>query len=147
MKARIDWINKFHLEGKTQSGFTINMDSSASGAETKGPAPKELVLQALAGCTMMDVSLILEKSRKSPEKFWIDVEAEVSDKHPRVFNKIHLQYNFIGNNLDESIVERAINLSKDTYCAVSGMLNKAVEITYSFKIYENDEAAKKAIYI
>jgi len=137
MKTKLSWIDKFHLEGITETGHVVHMDSAAASNVTKGPTPKEFLLQALAGCTMMDVVLILEKSRKTPEQFWIDAEGELAKEHPRVFTKIHLKYNFVSPTLDEQTVKRAIELSRGNYCAVSAMLKKAVEITYSFKIYEN----------
>jgi putative redox protein len=137
MKTKLNWIRKFHLEGNTETGHVVQMDSPAGGNITKGPAPKELLLQALAGCTMMDVALILEKSRKTPEEFWIEVEGEIAKEHPKVFTKIHLKYNFVSPILDEVTVKQAIELSRNNYCAITAMLEKAVEITYSFKIYEN----------
>jgi putative redox protein len=134
MKARIDWINKFQIKGETETGFTIMMDSKASPEPMIGPLPKELILQSLAGCTMMDVALILEKSRKHVDKFWIDVEGEICQQHPKVFTKIHLTYHFEGEDLDDIIVKRAIDLSRENYCAVSNMLKNSVEITHSYEI-------------
>lgn len=139
MKTRLNWVENFHLEGTTNTGHIVQMDSAPAGKASEGPTPKELLLQALAGCTMMDVVLILEKSRKTLEKFWIDVEGELAKEHPRVFTKIHLKYNFVAQNLDINTVKRAIELSRNQYCAISSMLKKAVEITYSFEIFENIE--------
>jgi putative redox protein len=134
MKTKVNWVNKFYLEGETGTGHIVKMDSAAAGAETKGPTPKELLLQALAGCTMMDVAVILEKSRKHMEKFWIDVEAELAAEHPRIFTLIHLKYNFIGKDLDDNSVKRAIELSKEKYCAISNLFKKEVDLTYSYEI-------------
>jgi len=134
MNTKVNWVTKFYLEGETNTGHSVKMDSAAAGAETKGPAPKELLLQALAGCTMMDVAVILEKSRKQMDKFWIDVDAELANEHPRVFTKIHLKYNFVGKDLDENSVKRAIELSNEKYCAISNVLKPAVELTYSYEI-------------
>jgi putative redox protein len=135
MKTRVNWINKFHLDGETETGHRIQMDSVPAGNESKGPTPKELLLQALAGCTMMDVVSILEKSRKHVEKFWIDVDGELAKDHPKVFTRINLKYNLIGQDLDDKTVERAIELSREKYCPVFGMLKTACEITYSYAIY------------
>lgn len=134
MKTKVNWITKFYLEGETDTGHIVKMDSSAAGNVTKGPVPKELLLQALAGCTMMDVAAVLEKSRKHMDKFWIDVDAEMANEHPRVFTKIHLKYNFAGKDLDDNSVKRAIELSKEKYCAISNLLKKGVELTYSYEI-------------
>jgi putative redox protein len=134
MRTKVNWITKFYLEGETDTGHTVKMDSPAGGNTTKGPAPKELMLQSLAGCSMMDVALILEKSRKHMDKFWIDVDAEMANEHPRIFTKIHLKYNFIGKDLDDNSVKRAIELSNEKYCAISNVLKPEVELTYSYEI-------------
>jgi len=145
MKTKVNWINKLHLEGVTDTGHTLHMDSAPAGEETKGPTPKELVLQALAGCTMMDVASMLEKSRKHIEKFWVDVDAEIAKEHPKVFTKIDLSYNFIGHDLDNKSVERAIELSREKYCPVFSMLNKSCEINYSYTIYSAVEFINNVI--
>jgi len=49
------------------------------------------------------------------------------------FKTIHIHFIFTGD-LDESKVERAINLSLDKYCSVSKTLEQASEITSSFEI-------------
>jgi putative redox protein len=136
MKTKINWVNGFKLEGETESGHTLTMDSAAGGNTPAGPTPKELVLQALGGCTMMDVVLILQKSRKLLEKFWIEIDSEIAESHPRVFTKIHLTYNFIGKALDNNTIERAINLSRDKYCAVFNLIKDKAEISYSYNVYD-----------
>ena len=138
MKAKVNWIEKLHLEGETDSGHKFTMDS-VPGGKSLGPSPKELVLQALAGCTMMDVASILQKQRKDLKKFWIDIEAELAAQHPKVFTDINVKYNFISSNLDEITARKAIELSRNKYCAVYNMLNKAANITYSFEITKNTE--------
>src|SRR5205085_3308097 len=94
MKAKVNWIKGYHLEGETDNGQKVIMDT---GENAIAAHPAQLVLHALAGCTMMDIILILTKSRKKIEKFWVDVDAEEAKVHPKVFTKIHLKYNITGN--------------------------------------------------
>jgi len=68
------------------------------------------------------------------DKFWVDVDAELANEHPKVFTKIHLKYNFVGKDLDDNSVKRAIELSQEKYCAISNVLKKAVELSYSYEI-------------
>lgn len=132
--ARVDWLgNGFKLEGTTDNGKKVIMDSG-EGAVAASPA--QLLLQALAGCTMMDVVLILVKSRKKPDKFWVELEAEEAETHPKVFPKIHLKYNFVGSSLDEASVERAIKLSEENYCRVHAMLRGSTELSSSYVIHK-----------
>jgi putative redox protein len=135
MKTKLNWVSKNHLEGETETGHVVIMDNGTIGVNTKGPTPKELLLQSLAGCTMIDVVNILEKQRKHVEKFWIDAEAVTAKESPKVFKKIHLTYNFIGDDLSKDCIKKAISLSKEKYCSIFAMLKNSVHVTYSFRIY------------
>ncbi|MBZ0202073.1 MAG: OsmC family protein [Ignavibacteria bacterium] len=129
--ARVDWIEGYKLKGTTENNQTVLMDSGENAAAA---SPAQLLLQALAGCTMMDCALIIGKSRKKIEKFWIDVSAEEASEHPRVYTKIHLTYNFTGSELEAATIERAIKLSEEKYCRVHAMLHTSVEITSSYNL-------------
>ncbi len=129
--ARIDWIEGYRLEGITDNGKTVLMDS---GENSTAASPAQLLLQALAGCTMMDCVLIIGKARKKIEKFWVDVTAEERDAHPRIFTKMHVTYNFIGSELDDEVIKRAISLSEEKYCRVHAMLSSSSEITSSYNL-------------
>ena len=87
----------------------------------------------------MDVASILQKQRKNLKKFWIDVEAELSAQHPKVFTNINVKYNFLSSDLDEDSARRAIELSRDKYCAVYNMLSKAANITYTLEIKNTEK--------
>ena len=131
MKAKVNWIKDYLLEGETNNGKKVFMDH---GDNTTAASPAQLVLQALAGCTMMDCVLILTKSRKHIEKFWIDVDAEEAEDYPKAFTKIHLTYNIKGKDLSDKEVERAITLSEQKYCRIHAMLEGKVNITSSYKL-------------
>lgn len=129
--ARVNWIDGNKLEGTTDNGKTVMMDS---GENASAASPAQLLLQALAGCTMMDCVLIIGKARKKIDKFWVDVSAEETDEHPKIFTKFHLTYNFNGSELDSDVIERAIKLSEEKYCRVHAMLQKAAKISSSYNL-------------
>lgn len=111
------------------NGHTIIMDTdAASGGNDSGPRPKILLLAGLGGCTGMDVVTILSKMKVYPEKFWMEISAEMTDEHPKVYNQIKIIYYFKGENLELDKLEKAVNLSKEKYCGVSAMLSKTAEI-------------------
>ncbi|MGA2667990.1 MAG: OsmC family protein [Ignavibacteria bacterium] len=134
MKAKINWLHDFRMEGQTESANIVHMDSVPKGEKSAGASPSELILQALAGCTMMDIVIMVSKAKKKIEKFWIDVDADIADDFPKIFTKIHLTYNLLSPDLDDATLERAIKLSEDKYCRVHAMLAKTVNITSSYKI-------------
>jgi len=137
-KAFVKHIKGVTFLGKSDSNHWLTMDGPENfGGSDAGSRPKELLLIALGGCTGSDVATILQKKKVQLDDFEMNISADVSDEHPQVFTKINVEYIFYGKNILEKDVERAIELSQTKYCSVTHMLNKAAEITHSFKIIKN----------
>ncbi len=119
------------LIGFTDSGHQVPMDTKkiVGGLETAG-APMEMVLQALMGCTAMDVVSILKKMKVDYDSFEVHETNEKAEAHPKIFTKIHLIFKFEGVDLDREKLKKAVYLSKDRYCSVSAMLKPTVEISH-----------------
>lgn len=133
-KVEIKWNELMQFDALV-NGHTIKLDADSSvGGNNVGPRPKPLLLVALAGCTGMDVVSILEKMRMKMDDLQIDVDGELTEEHPKIYNKIHITYKFKGSDLDIDKINKAITLSQERYCGVSAMLSKAAEITYSVEI-------------
>jgi putative redox protein len=133
--AYLKRIKGITFAGKTDSNHWITMDGPEEfGGSNAGVRPKELLLLALAGCTASDVVAILTKKRTPLDDFEINIKADISDEHPQVFTKIDLEYVFYGNDLNVKDIERAIELSQTKYCAVTAMLEKAIEIRHTYEI-------------
>ncbi len=136
-QALVKHIKGVTFTGKTDSNHWVMMDGPATfGGSDAAIRPKELLLLALGGCTGSDVISILEKKRVKITDFEINLSAEMQDEHPQVYTKIHIEYVFKGENLKPADIERAIDLSQNKYCSVTAMLQKAVEITHSYRIVE-----------
>ena len=111
----------------------------------------EAVLAALCACTSVDVVGILTKKRQPLGSLVVSAQAEQPSEAPRVFTKIHLTYR-VGapagaEPLNRKAVEDAVALSKQKYCSVSIMLEKAVTITTSIEYDEEreDELATESV--
>ncbi len=137
-KAYLKQIKGITFAGKTNSNHWITMDGPEDfGGSNAGISPKELLLVSLAGCTASDVVSILQKKRVKLNDFEINISAEMTEEHPKVFTKIDLEYLFYGDSIAEKDVERAIDLSQTTYCGVTAMLKKAMEINHTYKIVKS----------
>jgi putative redox protein len=66
--------------------------------------------------------------------FNIIAEGDMTEEHPKYYDKIHLVYEFKGEDLPVEKLEKAINLSQDRYCGVSALLRKGAALTYEVKI-------------
>jgi putative redox protein len=123
------WKQDQIYEGRTESNQTITFDA---GDHTHGPTPLEAVLAALCACTSVDVVSILQKKREPIASLTVFATAEQAPAPPRVFTKILLTYR-IGGAVSPKAAEDAVSLSKNKYCSVSKMLEKAVDIHYTIE--------------
>lgn len=133
MIASAEWRQGMLFTGRAQSGHTITFDATAE--HKSGPSPMEALLTALCACTSVDVISILEKKREPVTGLVVSAQAEQAPEAPRVFTRIHLTYRVKGK-VAAAAAERAVSLSKDKYCSVSQMLERAVEISYSIEYAE-----------
>lgn len=95
--------------------------------------PMEGVLLSAAGCSTIDIVMILERMRQPIESIEVQVEGTRQEEIPRIFTKMHLHYVLKGDLKDKKVKE-AVDLSIDKYCSVVIMLAKAVEVTTSYEI-------------
>jgi len=136
-KAVVKQIQGVTFMGKTDSNHWVVMDGPEDfGGSNAGIRPKELNLLSLAGCSGSDVAVILKKKKINLDGFEMKITAEMQETHPQVYTKINLEYVFYGKEIPKEAVERAIELSLKTYCSVTAMLQKAVEITHTYRIEE-----------
>ncbi len=135
-KVNVTWIDEMAFEAKV-NGFNIVLDAEERvGGKNRGPRPKPLTLVSLAGCTGMDVISILTKMRVKPDFFDVEVEAELTDEHPKYFHTIRIKYIFKGKDLPMAKLEKAVNLSQDRYCGVSEMLRKSSKLIHEIVVLD-----------
>jgi putative redox protein len=118
-------------------GHKIIIDAAEdSGGSNLGPRPKKLMLTALAGCTGIDVIMILKKMKVVPEAFHVIVEAEVTEEHPKHYIKMKVIYQFKGKDLPIDKLEKAVSLSEEKYCGVTAAYKKAMEMTTEIRLVD-----------
>ncbi|HOE91081.1 MAG TPA: OsmC family protein [Candidatus Cloacimonadota bacterium] len=137
IETTLTWKERFTFLTELDNHEFVLDVSKEGGGDDRGPRPKGLLLSALGACTGMDVVSILEKMKFKDFKFQLKVSADTEDTHPMVFKKAVLSYIFEGESLKPDSIKKAVSLSKDKYCAVSAMLQKAFEI--EVKIILNGE--------
>jgi putative redox protein len=133
--VKTNWVEKMAFNSQIDS-HTVHMDTSPPLGDDSGPSPKKLLLASLAGCTGMDVVSLLKKMRVEITGFDIEIEADLTEEHPKVFSEIRMIYRFHGTDLNQAKVEKAVNLSQERYCGVSEMLRKNSPISYRIEYLE-----------
>lgn len=142
MNGSAIWKQGLSFTGTAGSGFTVPMGTNvAYGGADDGFRPLELMLVSLAGCTGMDVISMLQKMRQEVTGFQVNVQAERSQDHPRVFTSIMVEYRFQGHQLDLGAVEQAVELSEKKYCSAQAMLARVVPIQRVIRIEDGEAVA------
>jgi putative redox protein len=135
MIAHSEWKHDDVYEGTSEDGNTITFDGDSP--HKHGPSPMQAVLMALCSCTSVDVISILRKKRQDLTGLRVTAAATRAEEAPRVFTRIMLTYAVRGK-LSRRAVEDAVALSKNKYCSVSKMLEKAATIEYEI-VYPDGE--------
>ncbi len=129
-KTVADWIEDMSFEVELDGHvFAVDADDQFGG-KNRGPRPKGLLLSSLAGCTGMDVVSLLRKMKMEWDSFRLEVEADLSDEHPKIYKDIRINFIFSGDKLDRGKIEKSIKLSLNKYCGVSAMLNRSAQVSY-----------------
>jgi len=129
--AKVQWIGEQKFMAISPSGHTLAMDSDR--ASNTGPGPMELLLMALGACTATDIVIILEKRRQKLESLEVICSGERAAELPQVWTKLEILFRLSGK-LEESGVQRAIQLSEEKYCSVSATLKKSAALTWRYEI-------------
>jgi putative redox protein len=139
VKAKAVKVKGVTFMGITDSNHWVPIDGPAEfGGADAGIRPKELLLLSLIGCTGSDVASILNKMREPYTRFEVVLDGEMTDQHPKVYTKLHITYRVWGEGIKESNLQKAIQLSSQTYCGVTAMLKDSVEISDSYVINPED---------
>ncbi|MEQ9364863.1 MAG: OsmC family protein [Leptospirales bacterium] len=130
MQVQLKRTGNMKFEAVGAAGVKAVLDGpKKSGGTEEGLRPMETVLVALASCSAMDIVHILKKQRQDLEDLNITVTGERVDAVPSVFSSIELHYAASGK-VELEKLERAAELSIETYCSVAAMLRDKVRITY-----------------
>ena len=113
------------FESSNPSGHTLKIDiAKEDGGEGSGLRPKALMLSALAGCSGLDVASLIKKMKLEVDEFTIETIANLTDEHPKFYDKVTIEYHFHGKSLNEDKLQKAVDLSVEKYCGVMEMFRQ-----------------------
>lgn len=136
-KIELNWKGAMLFESVAPEGSVLVDAAEDVGGQGKGLRPKAMMLTSLAGCSGMDVASLLKKMRAEVDDFKIEVEAHLTDEHPKFYDKVHVIYRFYGSDFKKDKIEKAVNLSVERYCGVMEMFRKFAEVTTEIIYIEN----------
>ncbi|WP_299521853.1 OsmC family protein [uncultured Lutibacter sp.] len=135
-KIEVNWKGQMLFESVAPEGNIMIDAAPEVGGQGKGLRPKAMMLSALAGCTSMDVISLLKKMRAEVAELKVEVEGDLTDEHPKLYDKVKVIYNFYGTDFQKDKIEKAVNLSVDRYCGVFEMFRKFSDISHEIVYIE-----------
>jgi putative redox protein len=138
IQMKLNWTENMQFVARSDNGPAIVIDSTDGGS---GPTPMELLLAGIAGCTGIDIVLILQKKRLAIYKLEINIIGKQASKYPKRFTDIHIEYFLAGKNIPYKAVEQAIKLSEEKYCSALASFNAT--FSHSYRIENKEEIKPK----
>ncbi len=137
IEASATLINqKIKFEGKTADHPPIIIDYIPPLGDGEGYMPLQLLLISLAGCSGSTVVTLLRKMGKGISGLKVIARGERRDEHPLGFKAINLDFIVQSGDIIETDIQKAIQLSEQTFCPVWAMLknNAVIKTTYSINV-------------
>jgi putative redox protein len=129
LKAELVWSDGLKF-GATSGPNAIVVDGDGAA----GPSPLQTAAFGLAGCMAADVVAILQKGRHPLTGLRASLTGERAPDPPRRFVRIAVHFHVSGD-VPRQAVERAIQLSRDTYCSVWHSMRQDIELTTTFDLH------------
>ena len=131
------WKQENEFESDNPSNHKLIMfNNSDDNGDIVGFGPKALMLSSLAGCSGLDVVSLLKKTRAEVADFKIEITAELTDEHPKFYNKVKVDYHFSDAELQPKKIQKAVNLSVTKYCGVMEMFRQFAEVEIEIFLHE-----------
>ncbi|MBD0823250.1 OsmC family protein [Aestuariibaculum marinum] len=123
------WLGNMKFESTNPSGHNLFIDAGPENdGNGEGYRPKALMLSGLAGCSGLDVAALIKKMKLEVANFKIEINANLTEEHPKYYDKVEMNFHFFGDNLDEKKLQRAVDLSVEKYCGVMEMFRQFADV-------------------
>ena len=132
----VNWLGGLVFEADPPSGAKFQLDAGNGNSPRLGPSPLECLLASIAGCSAVDVVVILEKKRQKVTSYRIEVDGVrgPEGEYPRPFVSLTVRHILSGEGLTEDAVQRAVELSDEKYCTVIATLRLGPTVTSEWTI-------------
>lgn len=126
------WRGDERFDAVTPSGIEVAID----GERETGISPVETLALALAACMGIDVVDILKKGREDLTGCRIRIEGDRRETPPRRYTALRLAIELTGWSLSRAKAERAVQLSRDTYCSVWSSMAPDIDLMVQLELRE-----------
>jgi putative redox protein len=124
----MDWIGDLKFRS-SEGEPPIELHSSTTGMLS----PMKTLAYAQIACMGMDVVHVLTRGRHDLKALKVTLDGRRAPEHPRRYVAMTLHFDITGD-VDDALVERAIQLSREKYCSVSNSLREDLDFRTTFTI-------------
>jgi putative redox protein len=129
-KIHSEYLSGLSFRNSIDNHQLITDTNVESGGNNDGPSPKKLMLVSLAGCTGIDVAMILHKMKVPFKDLHIDINACLTDTQPSTYSAVHIIYSVAVAEADQDKMNRAVQLSENKFCGVMTMFKSFAKVTH-----------------
>ena len=126
--------DKMQFAASARTNPVVQMDYFPPLGDGEGYTGLEMLLISLAGCSASAIVPLLRRMRKTVAGFTVNASGDRREQHPTCFHTMALEFVVTSPDIEDSDVQKAIQMSEETYCPVWAMLKGNVEIKTSFRI-------------
>lgn len=120
--AELTWTGGLRFDAQS-GGTSVVVD----GDSEAGPSPMQALAFGVGGCMAADVVAILQKGRQPLTGLRVSLSAVRAPVPPRRFTQLVIQFDITGP-VPQDAVDRAIALSRDTYCSALNSLRQDIPV-------------------
>jgi putative redox protein len=132
------WLGDMKFESTNPSGKNLFIDAGEeNGGKNDGYRPKALMLSGLAGCAGLDVASLIKKMKLEVGAFKIEIDANLTEEHPKYYDKVAMNFHFYGNDLDQKKLQKTVDLSVEKYCGVLEMFRQFAKVDIKTFFHNN----------
>ena len=106
--------------GADEPALVLDSDAKA------GPSPMQALGYAVMACMGMDIVHVLQKGRHPLEGLTGIFSGERAADHPHRFTRVEMAFTITGN-VPREAADRALQLSRDTYCSAFNSMAPDIE--------------------
>ncbi len=122
---------RFRAQGRAGTEVVVDGESQA------GASPVETLLIALGSCMGVDVVDILQKGRQDVTAATLSLSGTRREDPPRRFTAVTLKIIVEGRGVSLPKAERAVELSRATYCSVWNSMAPDIDLHTEIEVRES----------
>ena len=138
VKLSLDWHGDMKFSN-SEGSPAIQLHSSTPGVAS----PPQALAYGVMACMAMDVVHVVQKSRKVLKSMTIKFEGERAHDQPKRFLWMALDFQITGD-VEDKVVQRAIELSRTKYCSVWNTIRPDVELRTTFTVHRAEGKGHRA---